>query len=463
VDYSQARFQQITDDYSLLADQLGFAEFTSIPISALNGDNIIHPSTRMSWYDGPTLIHQLESIDVSSSQAEKAMRMPVQWVNRANADFRGYSGTLASGIANVGDRVVVLPGARTTTIQSIVTAEGNLASALPEQAITICLEDAIDISRGDVIAAAESRPEVTDQFEASVVWMHEDPMLPGRPYLIRTENKTVPAVVTRLKYRVNINNYKDEPAEALALNEVGLCNFSLSEPIAFDPYRENRVMGSFIIIDRVSNNTIGCGMINHGLRRAQNIHWQAVDIDKQARAGAKQQRPALLWFTGLSGSGKSSIANLVEKKLFALGKHSYLLDGDNVRHGLNRDLGFTDVDRVENIRRIAETGKLMIDAGLIVLTSFISPFQAERSLARNLLEAGEFIEIFVDTPIEVCEARDPKGLYQKVRKGELKNFTGFDSPYETPENAEIHIRTVDESAEDAAERIVTYLLAQEKL
>jgi len=462
VDYSQSCFETIAKDYAALANQLGLKEITSIPLSALKGDNVLNRSTNMPWYDGPTLMHQLESIDLSADQGEKALRMPVQWVNRPTADFRGYAGTIGSGAACVGDKIVVLPAAYTSKIKAIVTADGNLDRAIAEQAVTLCLEDDIDVSRGDIIAAADDRPEVTDQFEASVVWMHENPLLPGRPYLIKTENKTIPGVITRLKHRVNINNFKDEPAEALNLNEVGLCNFSLTEPIVFDPYATNRNMGSFIVIDRLTNNTLACGMINHGLRRAQNIHWQAVDIDKQSRAAAKHQKPAMLWFTGFSGSGKSCIANLVEQKLFALGKHSYLLDGDNVRHGLNRDLGFTEVDRVENIRRIAETGKLMVDAGLIVLTSFISPFQAERQLARSLLDEDEFVEIFVDTPIEVCEERDPKGLYKKVRSGEIKNFTGFDSPYEAPENPEIRIKTVAETAEDAAERIVNYLFDGEQ-
>jgi bifunctional enzyme CysN/CysC len=462
VDYSETCFRNIALDYAALANQLDLKDITSIPLSALKGDNVLNRSANMPWFDGPTLMHQLETIDISVDEDEKPLRMPVQWVNRPDPDFRGYAGTIGSGVARVGDKIVVLPAAYTTTIKSIVTADGNLDRAIAEQAVTLCLEDDIDISRGDIIAAADDRPEVTDQFEAAVVWMHENPLLPGRPYLVKTENKTIEGVVTRLKHRVNISNFKDEPAEALNLNEVGVCNFSLTEPIVFDLYANNRNMGSFIIIDRLTNNTLACGMINHGLRRAQNIHWQAVDIDKQARATAKHQKPAMLWFTGFSGSGKSCIANLVEKKLFALGKHSYLLDGDNVRHGLNRDLGFTEVDRVENIRRIAETGKLMIDAGLIVLTSFISPFQAERQLARSLLDEDEFVEIFVDTPLEVCEERDPKGLYKKARSGEIKNFTGFDSPYEAPENPEIRIHTVTESAEEAAERIVSYLIDGEQ-
>ncbi len=458
VGFSQSCFEKLVHDYEVMAGPLGFEGITAIPISALNGDNVLNRSAELPWYDGLTLMAHLETVKIDSIKGEQPFRFPVQWVNRPNLDFRGFSGTIASGNVRVGDKVVALPSGLTSQVKSIVTSRGDLDQAVTEQAVTLCLEDEIDISRGDIIVAANARAEITDQFEAAILWMHSNPLLPGRSYLIKTENKTLTGVVTKLKHRVNVNDFNHEPVDSLNLNEVGLCNVSLSGEIVFEPYHSNRNMGSFIIIDKMTNHTLGCGMINHGLRRATNIHWQAMDINKVARAQLLQQKPCILWFTGFSGSGKSSIANLVEKKLFSKGKYSYLLDGDNVRHGLNRDLGFTNADRVENIRRISETAKLMLDAGLIVITSFISPFLAERQLARDLVEDNEFIEVFVDTPIAVCEQRDPKGLYKKVRNGDVKNFTGFDSPYEIPNSPEIHIDTLKQTAHQAADIIVEYLL-----
>ncbi|MDG1997431.1 MAG: adenylyl-sulfate kinase, partial [Emcibacteraceae bacterium] len=388
----------------------------------------------------------------------QSFRLPVQWVNRPNLDFRGFSGTIASGSINVGDEIIALPSAKTSKVSQIVDGKDEKNRALAGQAITLCLDDEIDISRGDVIAKINDRPETTDQFQAHLIWMHDEHMLPGRPYLIKTNNKTIEGAVSELRHKVNVNSLEHESGKALELNEVGLVNIKTSEPIAFDAYKDNKSMGSFILIDKFTNSTVACGMINFGLRRASNVHWQAVDVHKESRANQKHQQAKILWFTGLSGSGKSTIANLVEKKLHAMGKHTYLLDGDNVRHGLNKDLGFTDADRVENIRRVGEVSSLMVDAGLIVLTAFISPFKSERQMVREMVGESEFIEIFVDTPLEVCESRDVKGLYKKARAGDLKNFTGIDSPYERPESAEIHVNTVDNSAHEAAEYIVGKLV-----
>ncbi|MBL4893850.1 MAG: sulfate adenylyltransferase subunit CysN [Emcibacter sp.] len=454
VDYAQGVYQDIEKDYREFAENLNFSSITFVPLSALKGDNIIEAGENMDWYSGPTLMKILETIDVSNQKQEQPFRMPVQWVNRPDLDFRGFSGTIASGTIKAGDEIIALPSGKTSRIKSISTYDGDLDLAVADQAITLTLEDEIDISRGDVISEINQRPEVTDQFQAQVIWMHDQPMLPGRPYLIKTTNKTVTGEVTGLKYKVNVNSLEHEAGKTLELNEVGICNISLDEAIVFEPYRENPAMGSFIMIDKISNVTVAAGMIDFGLRRATNVHWQAVDVDKTVRAEQKRQRPVVLWFTGLSASGKSTIANLVEKKLQALGKHTYLLDGDNVRHGLNKDLGFVDADRVENIRRVGEVSKLMIDAGLIVLTAFISPFRAERRMVRDMLEDHEFIEVFVDTPIEICEQRDPKGLYKKARSGEIKNFTGFDSPYEKPERADIHLHTGNMTAEDAADAVI---------
>ncbi|TNE60802.1 MAG: sulfate adenylyltransferase subunit CysN [Alphaproteobacteria bacterium] len=457
VDYSQKVLTDIEIEYREFAKGFGFSEIMSIPMSALRGDNILAPSDKMPWYEGPSLMHHLETVKVDDVRAEGPFRMPVQWVNRPNLDFRGFSGTIASGSVKVGDPIKALPNAVESRVKSIVTYDGELDEAVAGEAVTITLEDEIDISRGDVIAGKDNPPEVADQFEAKIIWMAADAMLPGRPYLFKTAAKTLPGVVTDLKYKVNVNTLEHTAAKKLDLNEIGICNISLDRRIAFDPYGLNRETGAFIIIDRLTNTTVGAGMIDFALRRASNIHWQALDVNKAARADMKHQRPAVLWFTGFSGSGKSTIANIIEKRLFARHRHTYVLDGDNVRHGLNKDLGFTDADRVENIRRIGEVSKLMVDAGLMVMTSFISPFRAERDMVRGLVDAGEFIEVFVDTPIEVCATRDPKGLYKKAKAGEIKNFTGFDSPYEAPLNPEIHVETAKMSAEECADKIIGYL------
>jgi bifunctional enzyme CysN/CysC len=459
VGYSEEIFRTIDREFRDFADKLNFASLVSIPMSARFGDNVIEPSAKAGWYKGPTLLQHLERVDVATDLESKPFRLPVQWVNRPNLDFRGFAGTIASGKLRKGDKVVVANSGRTTTVSRIVTHDGDLDVAAAGDAVTLTLADEVDVSRGDVIAPAAARPEVSDQFAAHILWMAEEEMLPGRQYLIKVGTKTVPASVTELKHKVDVNSLESFAAKTLQLNEVGFCNLSTASPIAFDAYNENRDMGGFIVIDRFTNGTVGAGMIEFGLRRATNVHWQALDVDAKARAELKGQRPAILWFTGLSGSGKSTIANIVEKKLLASGRHTYLLDGDNVRHGLNRDLGFTDADRVENIRRVAEAAKLFVDAGLIVLVSFISPFRSERRSARELVAAGQFLEVYVDTPIEVCMARDPKGLYKRAAAGEIKNFTGIDSPYEAPENPEIRVNTVDLSPEDAADQIIARLRA----
>jgi len=462
VDYKQERFDLIRKEYEVFAKDLGFAEIACIPLSALKGDNVFALSQKTPWYKGQTLLHYLETVKVTDDAAVKPFRMRIQLVNRPNLDFRGFCGTIASGTIHPGDEVVVPSSGQTSRISRIVTMEGDLQEAQSGQAVTLCLEDEIDISRGDMLAAKghTSSPLFADQFQAKLVWLHEEPLLPGRSYLIKAGSATAPAQISELKRKVNVNTLKLEPGKTLEMNEVGICNISLTKAIAFDAYTHNRNTGNFILIDRFTNATVGAGMIDFPLRRATNIHWQALTIDKQIRAALKDQKPCVLWFTGLSGSGKSTIANLVEKKLHSLGKHTYLLDGDNIRHGLNRDLGFTDADRVENIRRIAETAKLFVDAGLIVLTAFISPFKSERKLARELLNEGEFIEIFVDTPLKTCEARDLKGLYKKARAGNLKNFTGIDSAYEAPKNPEIIINSEQAGAEKSAEEIVVKLFGK---
>ncbi|AUG53411.1 sulfate adenylyltransferase subunit CysN [Thalassospira marina] len=457
VDYDQATFDRIVAEYQEFAKQLNYKSIQAIPISALRGDNIIEASPNTPWYDGPTLLAHLETVEVEQEAIEKPFRLPVQWVNRPNLDFRGFSGTVSSGVVKPGDAIIVSSSGQTSKVKEIVTFDGNLDQAIAGQAITLTLEDEIDISRGDVLAAADARTDYADQFEAKIIWMHEDQMLPGRPYLIKMGGQISGAQISTLKYKVNVNTLEHMAGKTLELNEVGIANIAADRALAFDPYDDNRHTGRFIIIDRYTNATVGAGMINHSLRRATNIKWQEMDINKQARATQKGQKSAVLWFTGLSGAGKSTIANLVEKKLNALGKHTYSLDGDNVRHGLNKDLGFTDADRVENIRRVGETAKLFVDAGLITLVSFISPFKSERQMARNLLEDGEFIEVFINTPLAVCEERDVKGLYKKAREGKIANFTGIDSPYEAPENPEITVNTSDQSAEDAAEMVVSKL------
>jgi bifunctional enzyme CysN/CysC len=457
VGWSKEVFDSILDEYHDFAAQIGIKEFTAIPMSALKGDNITARSDAAPWYEGPALMPLLETLPVEDDQREKPFRMAVQWVNRPNLDFRGFSGFISSGTIRPGDKIKALPSGRESTVERIVTFRQDLDVAVAGQSVTLTLKDEIDISRGDVIAEAGAPPPVADQFEATIVWMDDEAMLPGRPYLMKLGARTVSAQITEPKYKVNVNTMEHLAAKRLELNEIGVCNLSLDASIAFDAYADNHDLGGFILIDRISNRTVGAGMLHFALRRSQNIHWQALDVDKAARAALKGQRGRVVWLTGLSGSGKSTIANLVEKRLHADGRHTYLLDGDNVRHGLNKDLGFTDEDRVENIRRVAEMAKLMVDAGLIVLVSFISPFRAERRLARDLQAEGDFVEVFVDTPLAVAEQRDVKGLYKKARAGELKNFTGIDSPYEAPENAEIVIDTTKMSATEAAENIVAWL------
>lgn len=460
VEYSQATYSTIKTSYEQFATNLNFQEVVCIPVSALRGDNIFHRSPHTDWFHGPTIMGHLETVDIQSDVSQKPFRMPVQWVNRPNLDFRGFSGTIASGQVRPGDIIVAPSSGKTSQVTRIVTYDGDLDSAETGQSVTLILQDEIDISRGELLSAAQARPTTADQFEATIIWMHDGPLLPGRKYLLKAGTRTIPAQISELKYKVNVNTLEHLASKTLKLNEVGICNISLDHPISFDPYRDNRQTGAFILIDHYTNATIAAGVIDFALRRADNIHWQSVEIHKDARATLKGQKPFILWFTGLSGAGKSTVANMVEKKLHSLGRHTYLLDGDNVRHGLNRDLGFTDVDRVENIRRVAETAKLMVDAGLIVLVSFISPFRSEREMARMLVDEGEFLEVFIDTPLEICELRDVKGLYKKARAGQLKNFTGIDSPYERPDDAEITIEGATQTAEQATLTIVKALETQ---
>jgi bifunctional enzyme CysN/CysC len=455
--FSQTVFERIEAEFRAFAGLLEFETLTAIPISARFGDNVTAPSPRMPWYGGKSLLDTLESIDVESVLAAAPFRMPVQWVNRPNLDFRGFSGTIASGRVSPGDEVLSANSGRVSRVTRIVTAGGDLSSAEAGQAVTLVLADEIDVSRGDMLVAPGARPEVADQFAAHVLWMADEELLPHRQYLIKAGSRSVPGQLTSLRHKIDVNSLEQLAARTLRLNEIGYGHLSTSEPIAFDPYRENRDTGGFIVIDRITNATVGAGMIAFGLRRATNVHWQAIDVNAEARAGIKGQKPCVLWFTGLSGSGKSTIANLVEKRLFGEGRHTYLLDGDNVRHGLNQDLGFTDADRVENIRRVAEAAKLFVDAGLITLVSFISPFRSERRLARDLMAPSQFVEIFVDTPLSVCMTRDPKGLYKRASQGQIKNFTGIDSPYEAPENPELTLATEHMPAEALAERVVAYL------
>ena len=459
VDFSQRVFNDIEEEFRDFAGTLGFDDIAMIPMSALTGDNVTARSDAMRWYRGDTLLGYLESIEVHREDADAPFRLPVQWVNRPNLDFRGFSGTIASGRVRPGDEVISIPSGRRSHVARIVTADGDLEAARADQAVTLVLEDEIDSSRGDILCAPAHPAAQSDQFQAKLLWMSETAMLPGRQYRLKTGNKTVGASITALKHRIDVNDFSEEAAKVLKLNEVAECNLSLAQPIAFDPYAENRRTGSFILIDRQTNETVAAGMLDYSLRRAQNVVWQDLNVGRRERAGQKMQRQAVLWFTGLSGAGKSTIANLVERRLFDMGRHTYTLDGDNVRHGLNKDLGFTDADRVENIRRVSETAKLMADAGLITLVSFISPFRSERQIARTLMPDGEFIEIHVDTPLEVAEERDVKGLYAKARAGKIKNFTGIDSAYEPPLHPEIKVNTVAMTAEDAATAIVDYLEA----
>ena len=457
VDFSQATFDAIVADYRAFAAGLGFASVQPIPLSGLDGDNVLQVSLRTPWYDGPSLMTYLDTVDVRDTRDRHAFRMPVQWVNRPNLDFRGFCGRVAEGQVRPGDVVRVLPSGVQTRVKAVIVGFDEVEVGHSGDAITLTLTEEVDASRGDVLVAAEKPPEVADQFEARLLWMHEHAMTPGRPYLMKLATKEVTATVTEIKYREDVNTGAHLAAKTLGLNEIATVNLSTSVPLVFEPYGVNRVLGSFILIDKRTFETVGAGMIDFALRRASNIHWQALELNKASRSAQKNQTPRCIWFTGLSGSGKTTIANLLEKRLHAEGKHTYLLDGDNVRHGLNRDLGFTEADRVENIRRVAEVAKLMVDAGIIVLAAFISPFRSERRMARELFEEGEFIEVFVDTPIAECEERDVKGLYAKARKGELKNFTGVDSPYEPPETPEVRLLTAKHSPQDCVEQLLTVL------
>jgi len=454
VGYARDVFESIRDGYLQFAGKLEVAQVTCIPLCALRGDNVVSPSGNMSWYRGPTLLGCLETGEVDTDLTGAPLRMLVQSISEPNQGLPACSGRIVGGTLRAGDRVRAAPSGRESTVKRIVSQDGDLEAAVAGESVTVMLADELDIGRGDVLSAADAPPEVADQFEAQVIWLGAQPMLPGRPYRMKIGEKTVGATITKPKYKVNIDTMEHLAATRLEPNEIGACNLHLDQTIAFDPYEQNRDTGGFILLDRLTNHTLATGMLRFALRRSHNIHWQAIDIGKQAHAALKGQHPCIVWFTGLSGAGKSTIANVVEKKLHAMGRHTFLLDGDNVRHGLNKDLGFTEADRVENIRRVAEVAKLMMHAGLIVLVSFISPFRAERRFARELVEKDEFCEVFVDVPLEVAEQRDRKGLYKKARRGELKNFTGIDSPYEPPEAPEIHIDTTRSSAEDAADRIV---------
>ncbi len=459
VGYAEATARSIESDFRSFARRIGVTDVMSIPMAAVNGENVTRRSAAMPWHTGPSLLEHLDSVELDAGALARPFRMPVQWVNRPNAEFRGFAGQIASGSVAVGHKVRIVPSGRESTVARIVTADGDLTRAQAGDSVTLVFGSEVDVSRGDVVAASDSPPESADQFEATVIWLHEEPMLQGRQYLLKLATQTVHATVMPLKYRVNVNTLEHVPAQHLELNDVGVCEVQFDRPVAFEPYADSRTLGGFILIDRVSNHTVGAGLLHFALRRSQNVHWQALDVDRTARAAQKGQRGCVLWLTGLSGAGKSTIANLVDKRLVALGRHTYLLDGDNVRQGLNKDLGFTPQDRVENIRRVAEVARLMADAGLITLVSFISPFRSERRMARELMPPGDFFEVFVDAPLALAEARDPKGLYRKARLGALKNFTGVDSPYEPPEQPELHIDTERLSAEQAAERIVAHIAA----
>ncbi|MFM9851410.1 MAG: sulfate adenylyltransferase subunit CysN [Sphingomonadaceae bacterium] len=459
VDYNVLRYEAIVEDYRCFAESIGITSFTPIPISGFKGDNITTHSANTPWYRGPSLIEHLETVelDVAADQA-KPFRLPVQWVNRPNLDFRGFAGLIASGSIGVDDAVRILPSGKTSSVARIVTLDGDRERAVAGQSVTLCLADEVDCSRGDVISIADNPPECANQFEANLVWMADEPMIAGRAYWLKLGTQTVSASVQQPKYTINVNTMERLAAKTLELNGIGVAELSTEKPLVFEAYGDNHMLGGFVLIDKMTNATIAAGMLNFSLRRAQNVHWQALDISREAHASLKNQKPAILWFTGLSGSGKSTIANLVEKKLHRMNRHTFLLDGDNVRHGLNKDLGFTEADRIENIRRVGEVAKLMADAGLIVITAFISPFRAEREMVRAMLPPGEFIEVFIDTPLAEAERRDVKGLYKKARSGQLKNFTGIDSPYEAPTAAEVRIDTTSLSPDQAADLIVEVLL-----
>ena len=454
VGFDQGVFNAIVEDYHQLADQLGIANVQAVPLSALGGDNLAARSAHTPWYGGPTVLEFLETVDIAAADADAPARLPVQWVCRPNLDFRGFAGTVCAGSFKPGDAVVALPSGKRSRIARIVSADGDLPRAVSGQAVTLTLADELDISRGDVIAAAHNPPETADQFAAHLVWMDEAALIPGRGYWLKLGTRTVNATVTEIKHRIDINSQEPLAAKTLHLNEIGVCNLKLDQAVAFEPYALDRTLGGFILIDRQSNATVAAGTLDFALRRAGNIHWQSLDVDRAARAALKSQTPRCIWFTGLSGSGKSTLANRLEQRLLAAHHHTYLLDGDNVRHGLNKDLGFTEADRVENIRRVAEVARLMVDAGLIVLVSFISPYRAERAMARSLFGEDGFIEVYVDTPIELCEQRDVKGLYAKARRGELPNFTGISSPYEAPENPELHLRTAEQDIDAMVDAIL---------
>ena len=459
IDYDEAKFNAIVSDYAKFAESIGVESFTAVPISGLAGDNITSRSDNTDWYGGPVLIDLLETMQISNTASQKKpFRMPVQWVNRPNLDFRGFSGLIASGTVKPGDELRSLPSGKTSTVKSVVTMDGELDEAVAGQSITITLEEEIDCSRGDVLATADDPPEVADQFESTIVWMDDEPLVVGRGYWLKLGTQMVSVTIAEPKYEIDVNTMEHLASQTLNLNQIGVCEITTDRRIVFDPYTENRALGGFILIDKITNHTVGAGMLHFSLRRSQNVHWQPTDITRDHHASMKNQTPRVLWFTGLSGSGKSTIANEVEKKLALMNRHTFLLDGDNVRHGLNKDLGFTESDRIENIRRIGEVAKLMTDAGLIVLTAFISPFRADRQLVRDMIDGGEFIEIHVDTPLEIAEARDVKGLYKKAREGKLKNFTGIDSPYEPPESPEIRVNTVEMTPEEAADHIIAKIL-----
>jgi bifunctional enzyme CysN/CysC len=459
VAYDQATYDAIVADYTAFASSIGITTFTAMPISGFKGDNITAPSPNTPWYKGPALMEHLETVEVNqTADVAKPFRMPVQWVNRPDLDFRGFSGLVATGTVRPGDAIRVLPSGKTSKIVRIVTLDGDLQQAIAGQSVTLTFEDEIDCSRGDVIAAADAPPQVADQFEATIVWMDESEMLPGRPYWLKIGTQTVTATVQQPKYQVNVNTMEHLAAKTLDLNAIGVANLSIDRLIPFEPYADNRDLGGFILIDKMTNATVAAGMLHFSLRRSDNVHWQATDVTREHHAALKNQKPVVIWMTGLSGAGKSTIANILEKKLARMNRHTFLLDGDNVRHGLNKDLGFTDADRVENIRRVGEVAKLMTDAGLIVITAFISPFRSERDMVRQMMQPGEFIEVHIDTPLADAESRDVKGLYKKARAGNLKNFTGIDSPYEPPLEADIRIDTTKMSAEDAADEIIRRLI-----